>query len=118
MGKRSGNRKQGYVNCPHDQSKLTCLIHGPGHSSEQNKLLNYFATKYSKGRHFKKRRQDPTSDKKVWNNQEVSYIFQQAADEIILQENKKEDEKLSVKNKKSSTITQIVKLKKRAVRDI
>ena len=52
MGKHSGKRKQRYVDHPRDQSKLTCLIHGPGNSSDERKVLNDFSTEYAKGRKF------------------------------------------------------------------
>ena len=59
MGKRSDKCKQRYVYHMRDGSKLTCLIHGPGHSSYKCKGLNYFGSKYTKIRHTKELRQDP-----------------------------------------------------------
>ena len=63
MGKCSGRRKQNYIDCPRDQSKLTCLIHGPGNLSDEWKLLNDFGTEYSKVRTFKDHSQEPTTNK-------------------------------------------------------
>ena len=37
-----------YVDHPNDISKLTCLIHGLGHSSDECRLLGDFNYKYSK----------------------------------------------------------------------
>ena len=63
MGKYAGNHNKRYVNLPLDRSQLTFLINVPGHSSDKCKVLNDSGTKYSKGRPFKERRQDPTANK-------------------------------------------------------
>ena len=47
MGKHSGKRNQSYVDHPRYQSKPTCLIHGPGNSSDELKVLTDFSTKYA-----------------------------------------------------------------------
>ena len=70
-----------------DIFQLTCLIHGPGNSSDECKVLNYFGNKYSIGGPFKEHRWYPTTNKKFGKKQEVNGIFQQSVDEIILQEN-------------------------------
>ena len=57
MGKCAGNCKKRYVDSPRYRSKLTCLIHGIGNSSDEFKVLNNFVTKYAKCRHFKEHRQ-------------------------------------------------------------
>ena len=42
-----------------DQSKLTCLIHGPIYLSHECKILNDFGNKYAKGRHFNESMKNP-----------------------------------------------------------
>ena len=39
MSESTGKRRKMYVYHPKDGSKLTCLIHGPGHSSDECKVL-------------------------------------------------------------------------------
>ena len=50
MGNHTDKRKQRYVDHMRDRSKLTCLIHSPGHSSYECRVLNDFGTKYAKER--------------------------------------------------------------------
>ena len=88
MVKRAGKCKQRYVNHPRDWLQLTYLIYGPGHSSDEWKGIYDFGTKYAKVRNFKKRSQEPTSNKDIGKNKDVNAIVQQEVDEIILQENK------------------------------
>ena len=38
MSESAGKRKKKYVDCPKDISKLTCIIHGPGNSSDECKV--------------------------------------------------------------------------------
>ena len=47
MGKRDVKCKKIYVDSLRERSKLTCMIHAPGHSSEQYKFLNYFCKKFT-----------------------------------------------------------------------
>ena len=89
MVKRSGKRKQRYVYHPRDLSKLTCLIHGPLHSSDEFKVFNYFVTTYTKDRPFEGLRQDTTFKKKIGKKQDVNNIVQHSVDDIILQEREK-----------------------------
>ena len=58
MSKTDGKRNQRYVDHPRYQSKLTCLIHGHGHSSDECNVLNGFGSKYTKIRPTKEVRQD------------------------------------------------------------
>ena len=46
-----------YVYHPKDRQKLNCIIHGPGHSSDECKVLGDSGSKYAKGRPTKYRRQ-------------------------------------------------------------
>ena len=48
MSERAGKHRKSYVYHLQDISKLTCLIHGPGHSSDEFKVLGDFGSKYSK----------------------------------------------------------------------
>ena len=52
MGNRTRKRKQRYVECMKDRSKLRSLIHGNIHFSEQCKVLNDFGTMYASRRSF------------------------------------------------------------------
>ena len=92
MGSHSEKRKQRYVGCPRDRSKLTCLITGTGNSSEQCELHNKFGTRYSTSRPFEELRKYPKFANKYKKNIEVNDIVQHAVDDI-LQEN--ENTKLS-----------------------
>ena len=80
---RSGNCNQRYINCPRDISKLTFLIHGPGHFSEQWKLLDDFGIKYAVGRPFKDIRHEPTTTNICLGEKEVSDMVQHTVDEIL-----------------------------------
>ena len=89
MGKLSGKRNQRYVYPPRDIYKLTCIIHGFGHSSDECKLIKYFSTKYATVGSFKQIRKEPTSNKNIGKKQELNDIVQHAVDDIILQKTKK-----------------------------
>ena len=89
IGKHSGKRKKRYVDRPMGGPRLTCIIYGPGYSSGKCKVLDYFGTKYAKGRNFNERSQDPTSKEKFEKNQEVNDVAQHSVIEIILHENGK-----------------------------
>ena len=85
MGRCTGKHKQRYVNFPRYQSQLAYQIHVPGHSSDECKIRNIFGTKYAKYRHFKECSKYPTYNKRRRKKQDVSYIVQQAVNEIIPQ---------------------------------
>ena len=40
MSKCTGGRKKNCVDHQRDQSQLTYLLHGPGHSTDEGKVLN------------------------------------------------------------------------------
>ena len=48
-GKSAGRRRNIYVDRSERKSK-TCLIHGPGYSSDECKVLGDFGAKYAKGK--------------------------------------------------------------------
>ena len=47
MRKCTVKHKQIYVDCTRDQSHLTCIIHEPGHSPDECKVLNDFGANYA-----------------------------------------------------------------------
>ena len=57
-GQSAGKRRKIHVDSPTGKSKI-CLIHGPGHSSEECKVLGYFRTNYANSRHNKYHRSSP-----------------------------------------------------------
>ena len=59
----AGKRIKSYVYHMKDRYKLTCLIHGPGYSSYECKVLRDFGSKYSKSRPTKDHRNEPTTKK-------------------------------------------------------
>ena len=63
-----------------DISTPTCLIHGPGHSSDQCKVLGDFGSKYAKSRPTKDRRKNPANRNIFNRQQENNAIFNHAVD--------------------------------------
>ena len=47
MSEIAGKRRKMYLDHLNDRSKLTCLIHDPGHSSDECKVLGRFGNKYA-----------------------------------------------------------------------
>ena len=47
MSESTGKRRKSYVDHSRVRSKLICIIHGPGNSSEECKVLGNFGSKYS-----------------------------------------------------------------------
>ena len=88
MSESAGKRRKRYVDDTKDRYKLTCLIHIPGNSSNECKVLGCFGSKYSKSM-TKDSMQNPTKTNKFNRKQEKHGIVQNAVDEIILQENNK-----------------------------
>ena len=78
-----------YVDHPKDRFRKSCLIHGPGYSSYEYKVLGDFGSKYSKIRATKNRGQKPAKMNKCDKKQEENSIVQNEVDEIILQDNLK-----------------------------
>ena len=75
------------INVDHtkDISKYTCLIHGPGHLSDEFKFLGDFSSKYSKIRSNNDYVRVPGTGSKFYIQQENNYIVNHAVDEILLQ---------------------------------
>ena len=88
-----GKCRKSYVDHLKGRSKLTCLIHGPGHLSDECKVLGEFGTKYAKYRTTKDHSQDYATMKRFGKQQDNNDIIQRVVDDIILQYNNK----LSVK---------------------
>ena len=63
MSESSGKNRKRYVDHLKDRSKLNFLIHVPGHSSDECKVLGDFCFKYSKSRPTKDRGNDPITKK-------------------------------------------------------
>ena len=61
----AGNLIKRYIDRLKDISKLTCLIHGPGNSSDECEVLDEFGTKNSKGRPAKYLRQELATRKSL-----------------------------------------------------
>ena len=61
----SGKHRKRYIDHTNDRPKLTCFIHGPGHSSDECKFLVEFGSKYSKIRYTKDCGNEPVSNKKT-----------------------------------------------------
>ena len=53
IGKRADKRRQRYVDCTRERSKLTCLIHENGYSSEKCEVLNDSGARYVARSHLK-----------------------------------------------------------------
>ena len=84
MSESTGKCRNRYVDHLKGGSKLACLIHGPGHSSDECKVLGNLGTKYSKIRPTKDRRHEPATTKTCNRQKEKNAIVQRAVDEIIL----------------------------------
>ena len=74
-----------YVDHPKDISKPTCLIHFPGHSSDECKVLGDFGYKYAKPRPTKECGHDTARRNKFNRQQENNYILNHTVDEILPQ---------------------------------
>ena len=48
MSESDGKHRKRYVDHPNDISKITRLIHCPGHSLDECKVPGYFGSNYSK----------------------------------------------------------------------
>ena len=89
MSESDGKRRKRYVYHTEDKSRHTCLNNGPGYSSEKCTVLGKIGSQYSKSRPTKDRRHDLKTRDKFNRQEENNFIVNNAADEIILQENNK-----------------------------
>ena len=88
MSETSSKRRKRYVEYPKGESK-TCLIHGPGHSSDEFKFLVDFVSKYVKIRPTKYRVHNTVTRNKFNRQKDNNYIVNSAVDEILMHENEK-----------------------------
>ena len=100
MSESAENCRKSYVDHLKDRSKLISPIHGPGHSSDECKVLGEFVSDYSKSMPTKDHGQDPTKMKKFNRKQYNNSFFWREGDEIILQDIMK----LSVEDKSNENI--------------
>ena len=89
MSEIFGKRRKIYVDQPTGNSKPTCLIHGPGHSPDECKVLGDFGSKYAKSRPTKDRENDTTNKKKFNSQQGNNGIVNSSVEEILLHESQK-----------------------------
>ena len=82
-GESAGKHIKQHVYIPTGKSKAR-LIHCPGHSSEEYKVLGYFITKYANSMPTKDRGIIPVTREKINRQKENNAIVNNAADEILL----------------------------------
>ena len=87
MSERAVKNRKRYVDHTKDRPKISCLVHGPRHSSDECKILGDFGSKYSKIMPTKYRVDYPTTKKKFSIHQDNNAIVQHEVHYIILQEN-------------------------------
>ena len=85
IGVSVGKRRKRYVYRLSGELK-TCLIHGPGHSSDEFKVLGNFGAKCAKGKPNKDRGNHPLPRNKFNMQQEINTIVNNVVDEILLHE--------------------------------
>ena len=82
-GESAGKHRNRHVDIPTGKSK-TCIIHGPGHSSEECKVLGDFGTNHAKSRPTKDCGNIPVPRKKINRQQENNTIVNNSVDEVLL----------------------------------
>ena len=95
MSDSTGKHRKGYVDCKKYRFKITCLIHGLRHLSDECKVLRDLGYNYSKSRSNNNRGQEPVIKKKFNRQEKNNDIVQHAVSEIILHGNnelREEDE--------------------------
>ena len=85
MSKSAGKYRKRYVDHPKDGSKPTCIIHGPGNSPDEFKVLGDFGSKYATISPTKDCGNDPTRIKNISRHQENNAMVNSEFDEILLQ---------------------------------
>ena len=88
MSEISDKHRKRYVEYTMGKSK-TCLIHGPGHSSDKCKVLWDFGSNYAKKIPTKDRGHNTLPRNKFNRQKENNAIVNSAVDEILLHENEK-----------------------------
>ena len=87
-GESAGKCRKRHVDSPTGKSK-SCIIHGPGHSSDVCKVLGDFGTKYANIRPTKDRRSNPVPRICFNRQQENNAIVNNTWDEILINETQK-----------------------------
>ena len=85
----AGKRRKRYVDHPKGTLKLTCIINGPGYSSNKCNVLGDFGTKYNKEKPTKYHMQEHSTKKSFGRHQDKNTIVKHKFDKIIPQDNKK-----------------------------
>ena len=85
----SDKRRKRYVYHLKGKYKPTCLILGPGHSSDKYNVLGELGSNYSKIMHTSNRGHNQENRNEYTRHQYNNTIVNSAVDEIILQENNK-----------------------------
>ena len=74
MSKSTDKRRKRYVDHPKDESKPTCIIHGPRNSSDECKVLGDFCSKYSRIRPTKYHGHNPSNGTKFNRHKDNNVI--------------------------------------------
>ena len=88
MGESSDKRRKIYVYRSTGEMK-TCLIHIPGHSSDECKVLVDFCANYAKGRHTKDHNNYPVPRRNFNRRKGNNAIINNVVDEILPNETQK-----------------------------
>ena len=89
MSESAGKRRKRYVDHWKDRSKPTCIIHGPGHSSDKCRFLGDLSSRYATKISTKDCGHDNANRKKFNRQKEMNDIVNSTVDEILTQENNK-----------------------------
>ena len=89
MSESAGKLRKRYIYYPEGKPKPTCLIHGPGHSSDECEDLGDLGSKYVKSRPTKYSGHNPIPRNKFNIYKDMNAVVNSAVDEILLQENQK-----------------------------
>ena len=84
-----GKCRKRYIDYPKGKSKPTCLIHVPGSSLDECKILGDFGSKYAKIGPNKDRGKNPANINKCNKQQENNVIVNITVDGILLHENQR-----------------------------
>ena len=88
MSKSAVKHRKLYVDRPSGESKI-CLIHCPGHSSNECKVLGDLGAKYAKGDPTEDHDNYPVPRNKFNRRQDNNYILNSAVNKFILHKTQK-----------------------------
>ena len=89
MSESAGKRRKRNVDHLKGTPKPTCLIHAPGHSSDEYKVLGDFGSKYDKSWPTKDFGHDPVKINKFNRQKDNNAIVNSEVNEILLHEKHK-----------------------------